>query len=339
MEAEIEATLADAEGPTFSIVVPTFRRPQALKKTLAALLAVDYPQTRVQIIVADDASDPTTREIAAEFTNVGVSLDVTDVGRRGAAAARNLGAARASGELVLFVDDDILVEADHLRRHVATRQRHGDILVNGAWEFAPELLSEMRQTPFGRYRLALERRFQAEAIGRDLGDGCVEMPLLGSWDLCISTELFHGLGGFDQEFPVAGAEDQDLSVRATEAGHILLLDTKIRCFHNDDRTSFEAYCQREERSARTMPYMLRKHPERFAEVPYVTANTTIGWSDPPSVVAKKSLKSVLSRPSSLVVLHRCVNVLERAGVSDRVLKRVYSTMLGLHLFRGFRSEL
>ena len=43
--------------PTFSIVVPTFRRPDALEETLAAILRLDYRADRYQVIVVDDGAD------------------------------------------------------------------------------------------------------------------------------------------------------------------------------------------------------------------------------------------------------------------------------------------
>ena len=44
-------------APTFSIVVPTFRRPEALRATLTRLLALDYPRDRYEVIVVDDAGE------------------------------------------------------------------------------------------------------------------------------------------------------------------------------------------------------------------------------------------------------------------------------------------
>jgi GT2 family glycosyltransferase len=326
-------------SPSISIVVPTFRRPDALRASLDALAALDYPGDRYEVIVIDDGADEVIPGIVREFAGRGLAVSLEQQHRRGAARARNRGAQVASGELLLFCDDDILVAPSHLTQHLAVRDRHGDAIVNGAWEFTPAVLEALRSTPFGRYRIDLERRFQSDAAGKPLeGDPtCLEMSMLGSWDLVLRRELFWEIGGFDEAFPVAGAEDQDFSLRARDAQGLLLLDTKIRCLHNDNRLTLESYCAREERSAQTMPYLARKYPERFAEAPYLSENRPISRGDPPGRVAKKLVKSVLAATPVLWGMHRLAGLLEVAHAPEGLLRRFYSGLLGLHLFRGVRK--
>ena len=202
---------------------------------------------------------------------------------------------------MLFLDDDMIVDPSHLRMHLATRQRHGDVLVSAAWVFAPAIETALRKTAFGRYRIDLERRYQYEAAGAPLdGDsGCLRMPLLGSGNLALRREAFWDMGGFDEDFPVAGAEDQDFSIRARNRGFLLVLDTRNRCFQADNRVTLRSYCAREERSAQTMPFMARKYPDEFGEVPYVSENRPVSAGDPPRLVAKKRLKAILAGPTSL----------------------------------------
>ena len=324
--------------PHFSIVVPTFRRPDALRETLTALLALDYERDRYEVIVVDDGADEITAEIVNALWRQGLPLTLEAQHQRGAARARNCGARAASGELLLFCDDDILVEPSHLRLHSAARERHGDAVVNGTWEFAPAVIAALQTTTFGRYRIELERHFAQDAGGRPLDGhpGCLRMPLLGSWDLALRRDLFWELGGFDEAFPVAGAEDQDFSLRARAAGCLLLLDTGIRCLHNDNRLSLRSYCAREERSAQTMPFLARKYPKEFGEAAYVRENRPISRVDPPRLVTKKLLKWVLASGPVLESLHRLTDLLEAAHLPARPLRRFYATLLGLHLFRGFR---
>lgn len=324
--------------PSFSIVVPTFRRPDALHDTLGALLALDYEHSRYEIIVVDDGADETTDGIVRRLRGQGVEISLQAQHQRGAASARNRGARLATGNLLLFIDDDLLVDPGHLQQHCETRDRHGDAIVNGAWEFAPNVLRSLRGTPFGRFRIDLERQFQQDAVCESAGDGCFKMALLGSWDLALRRDLFWELGGFDEEFPVAGAEDQDFSLRARAAGGLLLLDTGIRCLHNDNRINLRAYCAREERSAQTMPFLARKYPGEFGEVPYVRENRPISHGDPPRLVIKKLLKAVLASGPVLEALHRLTDLLEKAHLPARPLRRIYTTLLGLHLFRGFRRS-
>jgi GT2 family glycosyltransferase len=321
--------------PTISVVVPTYRRPAALDATLSALSAVDYPADRLEIVVVDDGSGDHTPDVAASHPNVTFIQQAS----AGAATARNHGARIASGELLVLVDDDILVQPDHLDRHLAVHARHERALVNGEWEFAPATVAALRETPFGRYRLALEEEFRRTAPVEALEDGCLRCEVIPSQDLSLSRELFWEIGGFDEDFPAAGAEDQEFSYRARAAGCLLLRDPSIRLLHNDARVTLADFCRREERSARTIPYLARRYPEAEAAVSYARANGPIARGDGIQLTLRKLAKRALAAPPIHRLLRSGVSVLERLPVRDAVLARAYSMLAGLHIFRGFRGSL
>ena len=246
----------------------------------------------------------------------------------------------AAGEMLLFCDDDMILDPSYLRLQMSARERHGDALISGTWHFSPTVMEALGRSPFGRYRIALERGFQERTGGHPLdGDPrCLSMPLLGSHNLALRRDRFWEIGGFDEDFPVAGAEDQDFSIRARAAGALLLLDTNIHCVQNDNRLTLRDYCAREERSAETMPYLVRKYPSELGQVPYVRENRPIQADDPPSLVLKKAVKTVLAGLALLELLHRFVALLEAAHGPERLLQRLYKMLLGIHLFRGFRRS-
>jgi GT2 family glycosyltransferase len=324
---------------TFSIIVPTFRRPDALGETLTALLALDYPADRYEVIVVDDGADEVTARVVEQFRDREISLKLESQHQRGAACARNRGARTACGELLLFCDDDMLVPPTLLRAHLACHERHRSAAVASTFELAPELMAVLRATPFGRYRISLERRFLDEGRGGPLENdpGCLHMLMLSAAILSLPRELFWSIGGFDQDFPTAGAEDQDLSMRARAAGVLLLLDTRIRCVHNDRHLTLRAYCERQERSAGTVAILVRKHPAALENRPYALENRPIDARDAPGLIAKKLAKSALARRPMLAALHQLTHSCEAVGAPERLLRRLYTTLLGLHIYRGFRK--
>ena len=323
---------------TVTVVVPTYRRPDALRRTLDSLLALDFPPERYEVVIVDDlAGDDATAEVVRSRQQGRVRLQLSLGKRRGAAAARNAGARVADGELLLFCDDDMLVEPSHLRLHLEARSAHDDPLVAGVLDFPAELRSALERTPFGRYRLQLAQRFEADADGSWLGQDRYSAAFLSACNLAVRRELFWQIGGFDETFPYAGAEDQDLSLRAREAGCPLIRDHRIRVLNNEQIITFRQFCMREERSAHTAVPLVRKFPDQAARLAIFTENRPIASSDNPRLALKKALKLALSRRPVLATFHRVIEMLERVPPAVSLLPRVYRAAIGLHIFRGVRA--
>src|SRR5688500_16831171 len=95
-----------AASPTFvSMVIPTFRRPEALRATLESVMAIDYPADAYEVIVVDDGSGDRTPEVVRSFERPAPRVRCVEQPNSGVARARNQGAALATGELLIFLDD------------------------------------------------------------------------------------------------------------------------------------------------------------------------------------------------------------------------------------------
>lgn len=99
--------------PDFSIVIPVYNTGSFLPETIRSALAQDVPG--VEVIVVDDGSTDDSHEVAQGFDQV------TTIRQKNAgdSAARNTGLARATGEFVVFLDHDDVLEPQALRRHLA----------------------------------------------------------------------------------------------------------------------------------------------------------------------------------------------------------------------------
>ena len=320
---------------TFSFVVPTFRRPDALRRTLAAVAAVDYPEEGWEVIVVDDGSgDETPRAVAEAMPTARFITQVN----AGAATARNRGAEAARHEVLVFLDDDMIVAPDHLLRHEEAHQRFDPCMVNGHWEFEEALLSQLQRTPFGRFRLEVEEWVKAGLQKIDLGDGFVCPPLMTACNLSVRRASFLGLGGFDESFAAAGAEDQELSVRAREAGLRFVYAPQIRLAHNDGRIEFRQFCRRQREGARSAQVLATKHPAEFAGAALVTENGRVRRDDPRSVKVKKLAKRLASTGVGLAGVHAGIGLLERVSPEARLLRRAYWATTGLYIYRGILDQ-
>src|SRR5689334_3533804 len=107
--------MSDTALPTFSIVIPTYNRPRQLAKCLESLCRLTYPRDRFDVIVVDDGS-PTPLAPVVEVFQSQLRIVVHRQSNGGPAAARNTGAARATGENLAFTDDDCAPESGWLHQ-------------------------------------------------------------------------------------------------------------------------------------------------------------------------------------------------------------------------------
>jgi GT2 family glycosyltransferase len=101
-------------APFVSVVVPTHERAEQLRASLVSILALRYP--RYEVIVVDNTPRTAATEKVVKGFMAGAATPVTYLRepRRGASAARNRGFRSASGDLIAFADDDVIVDPDWL---------------------------------------------------------------------------------------------------------------------------------------------------------------------------------------------------------------------------------
>ena len=199
-----------ADGhPSFSIVIPTYRRPRQLAACLESLAALDYPRERYEVIVVDDDGGV---PLDADLERSREQLDVTvlrtiDRGARhgGPAAARNLGARRAEGEVLAFTDDDCLPDPRWLDALGARFTEAPDRAVGGR---TVNLYSATSSAKASQLILDCVYAFyNADAS---------HARFFPSNNLAVPREGFLRVGGFDPAFRIS--EDRDLCDRWLQRG-------------------------------------------------------------------------------------------------------------------------
>ena len=216
--------------PLVSVVVPTYNRQASLQRLLEALARQTVPAAQLELLVVDDGSSDGTREWLGR-QSPDFALRVLEQSHSGPAAARNLGVRHASGEVILFLDDDVLPGPELVRRHLAVRAAEGDVVVIGPmlpppdwarpvwvrWEEA-QLLKQYRDMIAGRYACTARQFYTGNAS--------------------LSRRRFLDTGGFDPRY--RRAEDVELAYRLDQQGARFVFDPQAAVLHYAWR-SFQAW--------------------------------------------------------------------------------------------------
>lgn len=193
--------------PLVSVIVPTYNRADLLPHLFNAMAQQLYPSSCLEMIVVDNSSSDGTSELVKRWAEV-ISFPVHFIQKAndGPTTSRNLGAARARGEILAYVDSDCIPHPCWIRNAVRHLQAHPEVSV----VCGPMLA--LRTEDGGMFGS------QHEETTRDTG-------LYPSGNLILRTACFRQLGGFDERFGIYpwGAlmrgEDTDLVWRARRRGH------------------------------------------------------------------------------------------------------------------------
>ena len=192
-------------GLPVSVVICTRDRPHLLADALRSVLACAY-QAR-EIIVVDQSSDARTDRLVADLRGCAPDLLYCPAPPRGLAAARNIGAAQASGDVVAFTDDDCLVDRGWLQA------------LADEFRAVPELAAVCgRALPLVESRLVADgasvrtdtrwRMFRKPCSPWQIGNGC---------NMAFTRGALRQVGPFDERLgpgtPCRGAEEADLLYR------------------------------------------------------------------------------------------------------------------------------
>jgi glycosyltransferase involved in cell wall biosynthesis/4-amino-4-deoxy-L-arabinose transferase-like glycosyltransferase len=210
----VQAIATGPSSPSVSMIVPVYNNPRDLRECLAALIASAHPDA--EIIVVDDASTDDTPSVAAQM-----GVHVLQLAKNsGPAVARNYGASQAQGDILFFVDADVVIASDAVRRVVQLFTEHPDLTaVFGSYDARPRAQGIVSQ-----YRNLLHHFVHQ--------NGNPEASTFWAGCGAIRRSVFREVGGFDGErFPRSSIEDIELGYRLRRAGHRILLDKALQGTH------------------------------------------------------------------------------------------------------------
>jgi GT2 family glycosyltransferase len=296
-----------------SAVVPTFGRRHLLPAVVEPLLA--EPELHELVVAVDGSADGSLEWLRARAA-ADPRLVALALPNRGSAAARDAGVRRASGEVVLLLDDDVVagpgLVGGHLRHH---RERPGRLVLG----YAP---NDWRRLPPGRRGVA---RIYARAYGWavERWEAAPDEVLLGLWtgNLSIDRATLLAVGLQAPAGAVRAQEDRELGLRLHAAGVRGVFDRRLRAEHRYDRSlaAFRRDCFEQGRGRRLVRHA---HAELLATGPaarseHTRASEGVGLGLPRPL---RALVPALARDPVFGPVARVLGALFAAGVALRLLE-------------------
>lgn len=193
--------LAPPRRATLSVVVPTYGRDAILIETLRCLASLEPPPDEIVVVDQTRQHSGTTEQ---ELRDLERSGKIRWLLRRSPSipGAMNDGLRAATGEIVLFCDDDVVPVADFIRAHIEAHRRSPGSIVAGQ-------VIQPGEVPAALIGSEFEFRSTVPQVAHEF-IGC---------NFSLSRQLLIEVGGFDERFVGAGFRyERELSARASRSG-------------------------------------------------------------------------------------------------------------------------
>ena len=233
-----------------SIIIPTHRRKEILKKCLERFLEIDQEIDFEILVIEDGARD--AEAIMNDFSSLNIRYFSQE--KKGQGAARNLGIDKSRGDILLFIGDDILVEKNFLSEHKKFHELHKE--ANLAC-IGPSKFHSSFESRFSRWLEEYGFQFDFKKLekGRE-----ADFWHFYTSNISLKKEIL-GMEKFDEDFSHYGFEDIELGFRLKKKKNLkihFIPEAKATHFH---KITEEDFYERVKSCARSAKIFADKHPD------------------------------------------------------------------------------
>lgn len=231
------------ESRTISIIIPTFNGASRIGACLSALReqAAHY---RAEILVVNDGSKDGTVAVVGQYPGV----RLINQANAGPAAARNRGALEAAGSIILFTDDDCVPMPDWLDAMIAAFRDPEVVGAKGIYR------THQRELAARFVQIEYEDKYRLMA-------GMPAIDFIDTYSAGFLRDRFLEMTGYDTSFPVACAEDVELSYRMSARGWKMVFVPGAVVYHTHPAT-LSSYLKKKYKFAFWRMLAVRKNPSK-----------------------------------------------------------------------------
>jgi GT2 family glycosyltransferase len=241
----------------FSVIIPTYQRCESVERELHALARQTLDPETYEVIVSIDGSEDGTREMVGKV-RAPYALRAIWQSNRGRSAARNAGIHVATGEFLVFLDDDMEPAPNCLENHWRAHSVGSHLCVMGA---AP-MCYEDNGPPVVAY---MAEKFNQHLDKLAQPDHHLALRDFYSGHFSIRRDVLIKVGLFDEAFRIYGNEDLELSLRLKKSQVRLVYVPEALAYQHYSK-DFAALAWDTIAKGRTAVLLASKHPAALPDL-------------------------------------------------------------------------
>ncbi len=307
---------------SFSIVISTYNQLETLKLSMESLRRQIRNPKSFEIIIADDcSSDGTDEFVKRQRYPIFLKYSRSD-SRQGRAVNRNRGFQKAAGQWIIFLDGDMVPQADFIDAYFNSWDEFPDSVVIGSWAYP----SGWKISPWQKYLASRGRLVMSHGAK-------VPGKYFNSGNFAIMKTTIDKLCGFDTAFEGWGGEDTDFGLRLDRESVPIRYIPDAACVHYHRKKLPDILNEYEKYGQHGFPLLISKHPDHVIS----DKGWLLGLPGPKDTDARR-LASMLLYPfrsaAALSLLRTLANIGDTAIFSDSL----FDWLFYGHLAKGYRHR-
>ena len=183
----------------------------SIKEAIDSVLDQDFQHELMEVIFVDDGSEDRTLSIILDYiTRMGIEAKVFHSEWKGLGSARNVVVDNASGDYIVWVDGDMILPRDHVRKQVEFMQQNPTVGIAKA----------RHGTCLGENLVGALENIAFQVVDFKYGGKVASVRALGTGGSIYRVKAIRQVGGFDDHISGVG-EDMDAEYRIKDAGWLL----------------------------------------------------------------------------------------------------------------------
>lgn len=272
----------------FSIVIPTYNRPEALGACLEAVLGQSLRPTELMVIDDGDLEETLITKYRDRAESVGTSFIYYKKNhseeRRGLSESKNIALSKCQAEFIVYLDDDIVIQSGFLTALFQIwEENYSDTELIGV---GGVIRNNRSITKFEKiynrlFGLGSNKDWDITAAGFQVWNDQIKSPSQGFYAhgglVSLRRRLAHQLSFSVFEGGRTGLEDVDFCFRAKQAGFHFIIQPKAAADHNHSREARETEYLSGQKESRNRREIFKKSGRRNFSVRILFNWSLLGW--------------------------------------------------------------